>query len=177
MRFPSRKKCFAKALLMGAIVLTLAGCASPAKNSPTGGLELTMYVHDGTGAETYYHVQRDGSLGFGGGLKARFFQTTWADQMSSDEINQLRGLLAAQNWFRPPPESTNRPPEHVYRVVINAPENHKQFRVKGESEALRPIHNWLDAIARRRLEPELRSLPAPSRVQQTQPSSTQPAVP
>src|SRR5262245_28211165 len=132
----SRESHFANLVLALTLVLLLTSCASTEKTSPTGGLELTMYVHDASGAETYYHVQRNGQLGFGGGLKARFFQTTWSDQMSSDDIHQLRALLEAQNWFRPPPQSTNVPPEHVYRVVINAPENRKQFRVKGESEAL-----------------------------------------
>lgn len=135
---------------------------------------MTMYVRDATGAEMYYEIDRHGKLSYGGGVKARLFQTTWSDSMTSSEIAQVRSVLESQNWFRPEPESTNQPPEHVYRVTIDARERRKHFKVKGEHQALKPLHQILAKVALRRLEPTLRSLPEPSIRQTTTQPATQP---
>jgi hypothetical protein len=152
-----------------------AACRSAPRNaSATGNLAMTMYVRDATGAESYYEVHRDGTLGFGGGLQARLFQTTWSGPMTAEEIAQIRAALEAQNWFRQPPRSTNQPADHIYRITIDAPERQKQFRVKGDTQALRPLHEIFSRIALRRLEPVLRGLPEPSIRQSTSQPATAP---
>lgn len=154
----------------------LVGCqTSRATDSPTGGLQMTMYVRDATDAESYFEVDRSGTLGFGGGIKARLFQTTWAGPMKPDEIQQLRAMFEAQDWFREDPRSTDQPPEQVYRVTIDAPQRRTQFKVKGENQALAGIHQMLAKAALRRLEPTLRTLPEPSIKQSTTQPATQPS--
>lgn len=136
---------------------------------------MTMYIRDATDAESYFEIDRSGTLGFGGGIKARLFHTTWSGPMTAEEIQQLRAMFEAHDWFREDPQSTDQPPEQVYRVTIDAPERRGQFKVKGENQALAAIHQKLAKAALRRLEPTLRTLPEPSIKQSTTQPATQPA--
>jgi hypothetical protein len=169
---------FSLALWVSAIMCCtgLTACqSSRTASSPTGGLQITMYVRDATSAESYFEVDRSGTLGFGGGVKARLFQPTWSGPMMPEEIQQLRALLEAQDWFREKPGSTDQPPEQVYRVTIDAPQRRTQFKVNGENQALAAIHQMLAKAALRRLEPTLRSLPEPNIRQSTTQPATQPS--
>jgi hypothetical protein len=121
-----------------------------------------MYMRDATQAEMYYEVHRDGTLGFGGGIKARLNNTTWTGTLTPDELKEFQRLLAAEDWFKEKPASTHAPEKHLYRVEINAPENRRKFTVKGESERLRPIQQLLAKACLRRLEDDLKILPPPS---------------
>jgi len=123
---------------------------------------MTMFLRDATGAEALYQVHDDGTLGFGGGWRARLGSVTWTGPLTTDEITQLRDLLAQHHWFRPPPTATGQPPDQMYRVDIHSPEGRSQFRIKGEHPDLQPIQALLARAALRRLESDLERLPKPS---------------
>jgi hypothetical protein len=157
------------------IALNLAGCASshgPRANSPTSGLELTMFVRDSTSAEAFYRVWRDGTLGFGGGMDARLERTSWTGPMSAEEIRALHRLLEVHNWYSANPVSTHAPKDQLYRITVHAPQARKRFRVKGESPDVQPIRKLLEHASLRRLEGELQRLPEPSAKRQPAPEST-----
>lgn len=147
-------------------VVSSGGCTSsvggPPADTPTGGLEFRMFVRDGSGAESLYQVNRDGSIEFGGGMKARLDDTAWKGQLTPDEIHQLRELVESHGWYQRNPASTDQPPKMIQRVTLNSPQVRRRFRVKGESPDVAPIRELLDHAALRRLEPDLERLPQPS---------------
>lgn len=133
-----------------------------------------MFVRDGTGAESYYEVERDGTLRFGGGMDARLERTSWSGSMSPEEIATLERLLRLHGWYERRPASTNVPQDQVYRVKLSAPQvkglaNRTSFRLKGESPDVQPVRELLERLALRRLAPQLQRLPQPSGAAATQP--------
>ena len=152
-------------IALAAAQLTLSACASGGSArapSATGGLAMTMFVRDATKSEVYYEVDEHGTLGYGGGLSARMGTAKWTGPLTPEEIQQLRDLLAQQDWFKAKPQSTLQPPEHLYRVSIAAPENSVRITVKGENEKVEPIREQLATAALRRQNEDLKQLPLPS---------------
>lgn len=147
------------------VAIQAVGCTSlqsHPKPSATGGLEMTLFVRDETRSESFYQVTTDGSLSWAGGMAARLHSPKWTGPMTEDEIAQLRALLAARNYFRAKPPSTQVPEDHIYRVSINSPEHRTRFTVKGMSAEIEPIRELLATASLRRLEEDLNRLPLPS---------------
>ncbi len=147
-----------------ASVVILEGCAGNGSRmeSATGGVELSLYVRDASGAEMLYDVKRDGTLSFGGGMDARLGNTTWTGMMTEEEIRQLHELLSQREWFKAKLRSTDEPEGVLYRVSINAPQSRRRFTLKGEHESVKPVRELLEKVALRRLEGDLERLPKPS---------------
>lgn len=165
---------------LGVWVVCLSGCKSgpggPPADTPTGGLELRMFVRDASGAESLYQVNRDGSIEFGGGVNARLDRTTWKGQLTLDEIQRLRSLIESHGWYERNPPSTGEPPDMLYRVTINSTQARKRFKVMGESSEVAPVRDVLFHAALRRVQPDLERLPQPSVLRPGAASSPAPAT-
>jgi hypothetical protein len=147
------------------VVLTLAatGCGGQKSTELTGESELVleMSVRDETNAERLYKIDRDGSISFGGGFRARVGTTTWTGSLSADERQEIATVINQQGWFTTPIVSTNEPKDRVYRVDIKAPPGHRRFKVVGHNERMNAVEQVLGRICLRRLEGELERLPEP----------------
>ena len=174
-RFTDVRRVLCRAL--GAAII--AGCALP--DSATGGLTLELNVKGEGQLAVLYRVNRDGTLGFGGGADARNCRISWTGPMTADEIKALRSLLDRHGWFSHGPASTGEPPQREYRIKLTWEGGRRRYTVKGASPDVTPIDQLLERIARRRLDPFLDSLPRPSHPEDEGPGQTtpdtQPAAP
>lgn len=143
--------------------MALAACESaPRASSSAGGIDLTMYVLEDGGSEEYFTVDRDGALGYGGGMNARLEKTVWTDHLTADEAAQLKRLIAERGWCGKDWESTDEPKKQRYRVSLNSPDCRQSFRLKGEHPDVKPVRDLLHDAALRRLKSDLDRLPSPS---------------
>lgn len=134
--------------------------ANDARSSPHA-VKLELIIHDETNADVLYRVERDGSIHWGGGMKARLDKTIWTGQMTEDERRQLHELLVQHQWFDRDPVSTNEPKGRRYEVNVSGTDGSNHFRAKGANAEIEPVANLLEKICLRRLEPELKALPQP----------------
>jgi|RhiMethySRZTD1v2_1073278.scaffolds.fasta_scaffold01393_20 hypothetical protein len=162
------------------IVSVLAfGCQEPdrAPEAPRAvedvyGLSLTLDLRDASGAEEYYTVDRDGLLGFGGGLDARFERVSYEAMLTADDMQALQRLIDEQELLDSPLTSSNQPKDVRYSVKIRTREDSINKNLKGENARLEAMRAQLKQFANRRLTPELERQPRPSAG--TQPAATQP---
>lgn len=162
---------FLRTLLMLLLLSSLTGCATlSSKNiNRTSGVTLRLRkVDEPGGAAAVYRVDRDGTLGFGGGASAHFDRITWNGDMSDSEIAELLGLIDRYGWFEQDPKGTGQPQGLMYRVELNG-RSWRRFTVYGQCESVQAVEGLLDRIARQRFDPILDSLPKPS-----QPDSADP---
>src|SRR5688572_19130414 len=101
------------------------GCQEPdrAPEAPRAvedvyGLSLTLDLRDVSGAEEYYTVDRDGLLGFGGGLDARFERVSYEGMLTADDMQALQRLIDEQGLLDSPLTSSNQPKDVRYSVKI-----------------------------------------------------------
>ena len=162
------------------IVSMLAfGCQEPdrAPEAPRAvedvyGLSLTLDLRDASGAEEYYTVDRDGLLGFGGGLDARFERVSYEAMLTADDMRALQRLINEQGLLDMPLTSSHQPKDVRYSVKIRTREDSLTKNLKGENAKLEALRAQLKQFADRRLMPELERQPRPSVA--TQPATTQP---
>ena len=136
------------------------------------GLSLTLDLRDASGAEEYYTVDRDGLLGFGGGLDARFERVSYEAMLTADDMQALQQLIDDQGLLNSPLTSSNLPKDVRYSVKIRTREDSLTKNLKGENAKLEALRAQLKQFANRRLTPELERQPRPSAA--TQPAATQP---
>jgi hypothetical protein len=127
-----------------------------------------MFARQADGAEALYRVSRNNTISFGGGLNARFDQTTWSEPMTADEAAELHALLESQRWYHVEPKSTREPKGQIYRVRLVSPQGRQSFTLNGEHKDVKPLRELLERISLKRLRADLERLPKPSA--QTQPS-------
>ncbi len=136
------------------------------------GLSLTLDMRDASGAEEYYTVDRDGLLGFGGGLDARFERVSYEAMLSADDMQALQLLIDEQGLLSSTLTSSNQPKDVRYSVKVRTREDSLNKNLKGENARLEALRAQLKQFANRRLMPELERQPKPSAA--TKPAATQP---
>jgi hypothetical protein len=157
-------------MMIGLFLSAMVACSSgggPASTQPTlrasesDDITMQMSIRDEFSQDILYRVEKDGSISFGGGIKALIDKTTWTGQMTDDERRQLHDLILQHGWFERDPVSTNDPKTRVYRIDLRGPEGHNSFKVVGQNADVQPIADLLAKICLRRLEPDLQKLPEP----------------
>ena len=148
------------------IVLSVClGCSSTSAtkaNSPTGGLSLKMSITGKGNLAALYLVEQDGSIHFGGGQDAQLNKTSWTEQLTKQDVEQLRALLNEHGWFTAEPVSSSVDADRKYRIELRWPGGHRSFKVTGKGSMIAPIEDLLAKIANRRHEVFLESLPKAS---------------
>ena len=179
MRMKPSRASFGYVSVALAILVVVAGCVTDSHGPEANGLgevisdvSLTLYVRDGSGAEEYYEVKRDGAFGFGGGMNARFQRTTWTTSLTAQEMQALRDLMVSNGWFTKAVKSTKLPKEARYDIDARSSQGTLRKRIEGENDHVEPVRLWLRDVANRRLEIDLERQPRPSA--ERQPPATQP---
>jgi hypothetical protein len=102
--------------------LAAAGCASapvtpPADAGPTRGLAMRLWwARTDTRQYEYFVVGADGSLAYGGGMRAFERQTEWTGRLTDDEGARLRAIVDAAGWLTAAEPSVG-PDQAVDRAV------------------------------------------------------------
>lgn len=167
-------------MLIGLMLgMFIAGCQEPDRPpeapravSDVYGLSLTLDLRDASGAEEYYTVDRDGLLGFGGGMDARFERVSYEGLLSPTDMADLERLIQEQGLLDSPLASSNMPKDVRYSVKIRTRNDSMSKNLKGENAKLEALRAMLRDFANRRLTPDLERQPKPS--VGTRPAATQP---
>ncbi len=149
-----------RGLLVGLMlpIALLSACASTPSTDATGGISLTLWRND-SNAASYYTVDRDGTIGFGGGQDARLYRTSWTGALTPEEITQLQQIVDEHDGFRSSPGTEGETNDLQYRLEIRSAAGTFRQSWRGESPEVTPLEALLDAAARRRLEGFLDTLP------------------
>lgn len=175
------RRSIALAGLLACICLQ-GGCNQPARppESPRAvekkyDLSITLDLRDAGGAEEYYVVERDGVLGFGGGMNARFQRIVTTIQLEPEDMQQLRDVIERERLLSQPLESTHQPKDARYRIDVHMDRQSVNKSIKGTNPRIEELRSVLKEFANRRLGEDLDRQPRPSAA--TQPATTQPASP
>lgn len=142
-------------------VFLVTGCASTSQASRTGGVTLTLRIEESGNMAAYYTVDSDGTIGFGGGLDARFDRISWTGSMQDEELSELLALIEQNQLFERKPVGTGEPKSLRWRFELSGPKGWNRSRLTGECPILRQVYELLDASSRRRFEGILESLTKP----------------
>jgi len=145
------------------LVLALAGCAAPKtpdRPDLTGGRTLEVFVAREAGAYEIYHVDKAGTLQFGGGMDAYAGSYTWSGPLTADEIDRVFEIVEVNRWnvADSVPKGKELP---LYRIEYRGPERRRSFRllITGDKAGTGEMHALLAAAAGRRNEAFLDTLP------------------
>lgn len=147
------------------LFLCAAGCAAPAPDR-TGGITLELDIRDAGNFAALYRVERDGTLGWGGGESAEAGEVAWQGSMSDAEIKGLQALLEEDRWFESggsPPQAGSAAGDRQRRTAVRLgwPGGERRFSVEGTSGQVERVVDYLARIARRRYDRFLENLPRP----------------
>ncbi|MCH7602220.1 MAG: hypothetical protein IIB54_05600 [Planctomycetes bacterium] len=124
-------------------------------------MTLTLRIEESGNMAAYYTVDSDGTLGFGGGLDARFDRISWTGSMQDDELSELLALIEQNQLFERKPVGTGEPKSLRWRFELSGPKGWKRSRLTGECPILRQVYELLDASSRKRFDGILETLPKP----------------
>lgn len=142
-------------------VFLVSGCASTSQGSRTGGVTLSLRIEESKNKAVYYAVDSNGTLGFGGGLDARFDRISWTGRMQDEELAELLTLIEQNQLFERKPVGTGDPKSLRWRFEVSGPKGWKRSRLTGECPILRQVYELLDASSRKRFKGILETLPKP----------------
>ena len=152
-------------LLLLVLPVLLAGCASiprpGALPDRTGGLSVDYFTRTTDERLMRYRVEPSGRISFSGGTDALGDRIGWTGDLTDEEIQALRGLLEARDWYAQSPASAEDVETPFYRVRLIGPGFRRQFEARGSNESLEAMGDLLAAASARRLDPELDRLPKP----------------
>ena len=145
----------------------LIGCAAARSVEPgvsedrTGGIRLEMLVKTPDNALSHYRIETTGTIKYGGGLDVIQGSFSWSDAMTDEEIETLRSLLDAYQWFSRTPAASGEPEKLRRTVSVAGPPGRNQFEVIGECAEVSEVQELLEKITSRRLDTVLDALPQP----------------
>ena len=109
----------------------------------------------------YYTVDSNGTLGFGGGMDARFNRISWTGSMQDEELSELLALIEQNQLFDRKPVGNGEPKSLRWRFEVSGPKGWKRSRLTGECPILRQVYELLDASSRKRFDGIIETLPKP----------------
>lgn len=145
--------------------LAAAGCASapvtpPADAGPTRGLAMRLWwARTDTRQYEYFVVGADGSLAYGGGMRAFERQTEWTGRLTDDEGARLRAIVDAAGWLTAAEPSVERAATPVAEMVFAVPGGEREVRVAGPDQAVDRAVELLGAACKRRFDRFMQRLP------------------
>ena len=152
--------------LLALALAALAGCetapiAPPADaSSPTQGLGMQLwYARTDTRQYEYFVVGEDGSLAFGGGMKAFDRETEWKGRLTDEEGKRLRQIVDAAKWLESADPARKTAETPVADVVLRSGGSERKFVIQGPDEAAMQAVEVLAKAAQRRFDRYMQRLP------------------
>lgn len=147
------------------VMFLIAGCVSTPVASRTGGMKLKLGIEESGNMAAYYTVGTDGTIGFGGGLDARFERIAWTGSMQDEEVAKLLSLIQQHQLYDRKPVGTGEPKSLKWRFELSGPGGWNRSRLTGKCPVLREIYDLLNTISRRRFEGVMETLPKPGELE------------
>lgn len=155
-----------RSLAGAACLWLLVSCASapvvPPSGAPgpTGGLGMRLWhARTDTRQYEYFVVGADGSLAYGGGMKAFERQTEWSGRLSDEEGARLRAIVDAAGWLTAAEPSAERAANPVAEMVFTVPGGERDVRIAGPDQAVDRAMEVLGGAAKRRFDRFMQRLP------------------
>jgi hypothetical protein len=139
--------------------LASTGCGPDAvSNDRTGGYELSYrWTNAAEDKRLYFTVDRKGSFGSGGGLKAAQRETTYTVALSDAEIAEFVSLVRATGFAQRAEESGVSGELHI--VVVRERGEKHAFEVRGADASLDALREWCQSISLRQFRDVIDSQP------------------
>lgn len=160
------RSAIAPALAGFAAAWVLLACASEPLTppsggpGPTGGLGMRLWhARTDTRQYEYFVVGSDGSLGYGGGMKAFDRQTEWTGRLTDEEGARLRAIVDAAGWLTAEQPSAERAATPVAEMVFTVPGGERAVRIAGPDQAVDRAMEVLGGAAKRRFDRFMQRLP------------------
>ena len=157
---------FAFRAFLGALLLCAAACVSApiaAPNdpgSPTGGLGVRLwYGRADTRQYEYFRVSVDGTLSYGGGMKAfdRQFEWNWA--LTPEEATRVRAIVDAAKWLTAEDPALHTAEVPLAEIAVSNGDKDRHFNIQGPNEAVVQLVEVLSKAAQRRFDRFMQRLP------------------
>ena len=157
---------FAFRALLGALLLCAAACVSapiavpndPA--SPTGGIGLQLwYCRADTRQYENFRVSVDGTLSYGGGMKAFDRQFEWNGALTPEEAKRVRAIVDAANWLTAEDPALHTAEVPLAEIAVSNGDKDRHFNIQGPNEAVVQLAEVLSKAAQRRFDRFMQRLP------------------
>ena len=157
---------FAFRALLGALLLCAAACVSapiavpndPA--SPTGGIGLQLWFgRADTRQYEYFRVSIDGTLSYGGGMKAFDRQFEWNGALTPEEAKRVRAIVDAAKWLTAEDPALHTAESPIAEIAVSNGDKDRHFTIQGPNEAVVQLAEVLSKAAQRRFERFMQRLP------------------
>ena len=157
---------FAFRALLGMLALCASACVSapiavpndPA--SPTGGLGLQLwYCRADTRQYENFRVSVDGTLSYGGGMKAFDRQFEWNGALTPEEAKRVRAIVDAAKWLTAEDPALHTAEVPLAEITVSNGEKDRNFNIQGPNEAVVQLAEVLSKAAQRRFERFMQRLP------------------
>ncbi len=150
--------CALLAVLAGCETTPLAPPSDPA--SPTGGVAMDLwFARPESRRYEWFVVGADGSLGYGGGMKAFDRQVEWRGALTPEEATGLRAIVDAAGWMTAKDPSCAGGATPVAEIVLRAGGKERAFDVSGPSAPVDRAVELLSKAATRRFDAFMQRLP------------------
>lgn len=163
---PHPRASLVPALLAAVLGLASAGCETtplvPPSDaaSPTGGVAMDLWFAR-PDARTYewFVVGADGSLAYGGGMKAFDRQVEWKGALTPDEASRLRAIIDSAGWMTAKAPALKGGTTPLAEIVLRAGGKERAFDVSGPSAPVERAVELLSKAAARRFDAFMQRLP------------------
>ena len=157
---------FAFRALLGALLLCAAACVSapiavpndPA--SPTGGVGVQLwYCRADTRQYENFRVSVDGTLSYGGGIKAFDRQFEWNGALTPEEAKRVRAIVDAAKWLTAEDPALHTAEVPLAEIAVSNGDKDRHFNIQGPNEAVVQLAEVLSKAAQRRFDRFMQRLP------------------
>ena len=157
---------FALRALLGMLALSASACVSapiavpndPA--SPTGGLGLQLwYCRADTRQYENFRVSVDGTLSYGGGMKAFDRQFEWNGALTPEEATRVRAIVDAAKWLTAEDPALHTAEVPLAEIAVSNGDKDRHFNIQGPNEAVVQLVEVLSKAAQRRFDRFMQRLP------------------
>ena len=157
---------FALRALLGMLALCASACVSapiavpndPA--SPTGGLGLQLwYCRADTRQYENFRVSVDGTLSYGGGMKAFDRQFEWNGALTPEEATRVRAIVDAAKWLTAEDPALHTAEVPLAEIAVSNGDKDRHFNIQGPNEAVVQLVEVLSKAAQRRFDRFMQRLP------------------
>lgn len=159
------------AVLVPALLSAMLGVASPGCEStplvppsdaasPTGGIAVDLWFAR-PDARTYewFVVGADGSLAYGGGMKAFERVVEWKGALTPDEASAFRAIVDSAGWMTSKDPAVKGGTTPLAEIVVRAGGKERAFEVSGPSVPVERAVELLSKAATRRFDAFMQRLP------------------
>lgn len=163
---PARVAAVAALAVLAVLGLGAVGCETtplvPPSDaaSPTGGVAMDLwFARPESRRYEWFVVGTDGSLGYGGGMKAFDRQVEWRGALTPEEAAGLRSIIDAAGWLTAKDPSRSDGATPLAEFVLRAGGKERAFDVAGPSAPVDRAVELLSKAASRRFDAFMQRLP------------------